>query len=298
MSALDKISGSLYLLGAFLILTWQLFKMSEEDYQVSFISVIFNLLCVILLSVAGVFSFLPAFKIQRLMVVVSYLVFNVIGSIFFAFNFGWWESGFLRTLNWMTSFILPTNYLNNKNVNSIVFDLANLAVIAGLILMLVSIKFASSQNSNSNFSNKVPVPQAAAETTFTTEVNVSTEKMPSIDSQELASPGVRLGSYLLEQLFTVITLGIGWLVWSFIVWGKGTTPGHEAVRLFVVSEKTGQIFTWGQMFVREFLVKGLLIPVLSVFTLGIIFLVDSLMVVRDDRKTLHDRICGSIVVQR
>ena len=51
------------------------------------------------------------------------------------------------------------------------------------------------------------------------------------------------------------------------------------------------------MFVREILVKGLLIPILSVFSFGIIFLVDSLMVVRDDRKTLHDRICGSIVVQ-
>ena len=52
------------------------------------------------------------------------------------------------------------------------------------------------------------------------------------------------------------------------------------------------------MFIREILIKGLLIPVLSIVTFGILFLVDSLMVVRDDRKTLHDRICGSIVVQR
>ena len=52
------------------------------------------------------------------------------------------------------------------------------------------------------------------------------------------------------------------------------------------------------MFIREILVKGLLIPALSFVTFGVIFLVDSLMVARDDRKTLHDRICGSIVVQR
>ena len=119
-----------------------------------------------------------------------------------------------------------------------------------------------------------------------------------MNSNELASPAVRLGSYLLEALFTVITLGIGWLIWSFIVWGKGTTPGHQIVNLYIVNEKTGETFSWGQMFVREFLVKGLLIPLLSVVTFGIMFLVDSLMVVRDDRKTLHDRICGSIVVQR
>jgi uncharacterized RDD family membrane protein YckC len=119
-----------------------------------------------------------------------------------------------------------------------------------------------------------------------------------MNTEELASPAVRLGSYLLEAVFTVITLGIGWLIWSFIIWSKGTTPGHQIVNLYVVSEKTGQTFTWGQMFVREFLVKGLLIPLLSLVTFGILFLVDSLMVVRDDRKTLHDRICGSIVVQR
>jgi uncharacterized RDD family membrane protein YckC len=65
-----------------------------------------------------------------------------------------------------------------------------------------------------------------------------------------------------------------------------------------VSEKTGKEFTWGQMFVREFLIKGVLVPLLSAFSFGIVYLVDSLMVTRDDRKTLHDRICGSIVVQR
>ena len=119
-----------------------------------------------------------------------------------------------------------------------------------------------------------------------------------MNSNELASPAVRLGSYLLEALFTLITLGIGWLVWSFIIWGKGTTPGHQTVNLYIVNEKTGEIFSWGQMFIREILVKGLLIPALSIVTFGVLYLVDSLMVVRDDRKTLHDRICGSIVVQR
>ena len=115
---------------------------------------------------------------------------------------------------------------------------------------------------------------------------------------ELATPGARLGSHLLEALLAIVTLGIGWLVWSFVIWGQGTTPGHKVLKQYIVSEKTGKEFTWGQMFVREFLIKGLLVPLLSAFSFGIVYLVDSLMVTRDDRKTLHDRICGSIVVQR
>ena len=117
-------------------------------------------------------------------------------------------------------------------------------------------------------------------------------------AMELASPGARLGSHLLEALLAIFTLGIGWLVWSFAIWGQGTTPGHKILKQYIVNEKTGKDFTWGQMFVREFLIKGILIPLLSAFSFGIVYLVDSLMVTRDDRKTLHDRICGSIVVQR
>lgn len=124
--------------------------------------------------------------------------------------------------------------------------------------------------------------------------NVARENSAS----ELATPGARLGSHLLEVLLAIVTLGIGWFIWSFVIWGKGTTPGHKVLRQYVVNEKTGLEFTWGQMFVREFLIKGLLVPLLSALSFGIIYLVDSLMVTRDDRKTLHDRICGSIVVQR
>ena len=124
----------------------------------------------------------------------------------------------------------------------------------------------------------------------------STEQVSS--PVDRATPGARLGSHLLEALLVIVTLGIGWLIWSFVLWGRGTTPGHKVLRQYIVNEKTGQDFTWGQMFVRELLIKGILVPLLSAFSFGIVYLVDSLMVTRDDRKTLHDRICGSVVVQR
>jgi uncharacterized RDD family membrane protein YckC len=116
--------------------------------------------------------------------------------------------------------------------------------------------------------------------------------------EELATPGARLGSHLLEALLAIVTLGLGWIIWSFVIWGQGTTPGHKVLKQYIVNEKTGKELTWGQMFVREFLIKGLLVPILSALSFGIVYLVDSLMVTRDDRKTLHDRICGSVVVQR
>src|SRR5206468_6518647 len=43
----------------------------------------------------------------------------------------------------------------------------------------------------------------------------------------LASPGKRFGAYLLDLLLIIVTLVIGWLVWLFIDWGKGQTPGKQ-----------------------------------------------------------------------
>ncbi|MDQ6697220.1 MAG: hypothetical protein M3Z46_07150, partial [Actinomycetota bacterium] len=38
-----------------------------------------------------------------------------------------------------------------------------------------------------------------------------------------SSVGKRFGGYLLEGLLLVVTLGLGWLIWSLIVWNKGQT---------------------------------------------------------------------------
>lgn len=120
----------------------------------------------------------------------------------------------------------------------------------------------------------------------------------SASGEPLATPAVRLGAYLLEALFAVITLGIGWIVWSLIVWGKGTTPGHQVVRLYIVDSKTGKTATWGHVALREFVMKGIVGSVASLLTFGIYFIVDSLFIVRDDRKTLHDLMSSTDVVQR
>ncbi len=295
--ALRKSSGALFLVGVFFLLLGMVIGISEDAAQDNIHFVILNLLCVIILISIGVLSLLLGNKFTLFALLAVYVVLNITYSFYYSFKYNWWQEGAVFLLKAMSSFLLPTGFLNSTSPASILIDLTNLSVIAGAVLFFMSLKTSEShlnnyiKSSTSEFqiSNK---PQFSRQSLDT---NVSIGDM---STNELASPAVRLGSYLLEALFTVITLGIGWLIWSFIIWGKGTTPGHQIVNLYVVSEKTGAPFTWGQMFIREILVKGLLIPLLSVVSFGIVFLVDSLMVVRDDRKTLHDRICGSIVVQR
>ncbi len=294
---LRKSSGALFLAGVFFLILGMVIGISEDAAEDNIHFIILNFLCVILLISIGVLSLLLGNKFALSALLAAYVVLNITYSFYYSFKYNWWQEGAVFLIKAMSSFLLPTGFLNSTSPASILIDLTNLSVIAGAVLFFMSFKTSESnlnnyiKSSNSEFqiSNKPQLSRQSLDT------NVSIGYM---STNELASPAVRLGSYLLEALFTVITLGIGWLIWSFIIWGRGTTPGHQIVNLYVVSEKTGAPFTWGQMFIREILVKGLLIPLLSVVSFGIVFLVDSLMVVRDDRKTLHDRICGSIVVQR
>lgn len=64
----------------------------------------------------------------------------------------------------------------------------------------------------------------------------------------------RLGAHALDIAISALTFGIGWLVWSFIVWGDGQTPGKKILKIRVRNFDTGAVATWGHMAVRELLV--------------------------------------------
>lgn len=128
--------------------------------------------------------------------------------------------------------------------------------------------------------------------------NKNSTELLSAAGEPIATPAVRLGSYALEFLMVLLTLGIGWIVWSLIVWGKGTTPGHQIVRLYIVDNQSGKTATWGHMALREFVMKGIVGGIATTVTFGIYWIVDSLFVVREDRRTLHDLMSSTTVVQR
>ena len=63
-----------------------------------------------------------------------------------------------------------------------------------------------------------------------------------------------LGAAALDTVLLVVTFGIGWLVWSLILWNEGLTPAKKILKLRTYSFETGTVATWGHMSVREFLI--------------------------------------------
>lgn len=115
--------------------------------------------------------------------------------------------------------------------------------------------------------------------------------------QRLASPQARLGAYLVDIGLAIVTLFIGWFIWSMSTWKTGQTPAKRLMKQVVVSTKTGESFTWSQMLLREGVVKWAAGGIASGASNGITFVVDSLFIFRDDRKTVHDLIVQSKVIQ-
>lgn len=114
---------------------------------------------------------------------------------------------------------------------------------------------------------------------------------------QLATPQARLGAYLVDLGLLLVTLVIGWLIWSFFTWQTGQTPAKRLMRQVVIDVRTGRPFTWVQMLLREFVLKGVAGGIASSATNGATFVADSLFIFREDRKTVHDMIIQSQVIQ-
>jgi hypothetical protein len=108
----------------------------------------------------------------------------------------------------------------------------------------------------------------------------------------LSSPARRLGGYLLEGVLAVVTLGVGHLVWSLIVYARGQTPGKQVLKMRVVSLRRGVRATWARMFLREWIAKPVG-GILCALTLGIRYF---WLIWDGPNQDLWDKIAGTIVV--
>jgi uncharacterized RDD family membrane protein YckC len=128
---------------------------------------------------------------------------------------------------------------------------------------------------------------------------MSDENLEVIDiqPQQLASVQARLSSFLLDLGLMVVTLFFGWVIWNLFTWQTGQTPAKRILKQVVVDARTGEVFTWSRMALREFAVKGAAGNIAGGASNGITFVIDSLFVFRDDRRTVHDLIVGSKVIQ-
>ncbi len=104
----------------------------------------------------------------------------------------------------------------------------------------------------------------------------------------MASKASRLGAWIVNILLFILTLGVGWIIWWFIVAPRGQNPGKAVIGLRVI-RADGRAASGGWMFVR-----GLLGMVCSIVP----FYLDNLWLLWDhDAQTLHDKLAGTVVVK-
>ena len=113
----------------------------------------------------------------------------------------------------------------------------------------------------------------------------------------LATPQSRLIAFLLDAVIFGFGLGIVWIIWFITLAEKGTTPGHYLMGQVVVDAKSGELFGWKKMVLREVLIKGLLHWILGGFLFMANYIVDGSFIFTSTQRTLHDLMVGSQVIQ-
>lgn len=108
---------------------------------------------------------------------------------------------------------------------------------------------------------------------------------------QLTSIGKRVGAYLLGIVLFIVTLVIGYIIWSLIVWTRGQTPEMQILNMRVYRFDDRRAARWGWMFVRQVLggiVEGI-IPVGVVVSFVV-------MCISNERRAIHDYIAGTVVL--
>lgn len=110
----------------------------------------------------------------------------------------------------------------------------------------------------------------------------------------LSTAGKRFGAFLLETLLFAVTLGIGWLVWALIVFGRGQTPAKQLLDMRVMHHGEQRAASWGRMFLREIVAKQIIGFVAAVTLIGVILYLWLLW--DKNRQQVWDKIVDTVVV--
>lgn len=108
----------------------------------------------------------------------------------------------------------------------------------------------------------------------------------------LSSLGKRFGGALLSGVLIVLTLVIGYVIWAAVAYGKGQTPAKQILKMYVIDTQTGLPATWGKMFLRGFVIDGILAGVTGFF--GILSAI--WIFTNPERQRLTDKMVSTIVV--
>jgi RDD family len=108
----------------------------------------------------------------------------------------------------------------------------------------------------------------------------------------VSSSARRFGALALELLLVVVTMFVGWFVWSLRTWARGQTPAKSLLSMRCVRVAGGRSAPWRIMVLREVVGKWLL----GVLTLGIVPLVSAVMILRRGRMGVWDKLAKTQVV--
>jgi uncharacterized RDD family membrane protein YckC len=108
----------------------------------------------------------------------------------------------------------------------------------------------------------------------------------------LASVGRRIGAWFLAIPLVIVTLGIGYVVWGLIAWGRGQSPALQVLgmRCWRPDDHRPAGFWW--MALRD---------VVGRIADGILWFISELVsfvffVSRNDHRALHDLVAGTVVL--
>ena len=90
--------------------------------------------------------------------------------------------------------------------------------------------------------------------------------------QPAATLGQRTAALALTPLLFVVTLGVGWLVWSVLEWRGGRTPSYRVLGMRVVLVSDERPIRWARSLARSSICGLLLIPTVAICcVIGICF---------------------------
>jgi hypothetical protein len=99
--------------------------------------------------------------------------------------------------------------------------------------------------------------------------------VPMAGRQPEASLGKRIEALVLTALLLVVTLAVGWLIWSVFEWRKGQTPSYRLLGLRIVRLSDERRIGLGRSLARAGICCILVVPTFAVccligicFTLG------------------------------
>lgn len=106
----------------------------------------------------------------------------------------------------------------------------------------------------------------------------------------LAPVGRRIGAWFLGGLLSLVTLGIGYVIWGIIAWSKGQTPAQQVLGMQTWRPQERVNATWGTMFLRGLAYAFLGIVPFAQLVSFFLFLSGK------DHRALHDSAASTIVL--